>query len=139
MKMTVPTFVILPRKTKADKKIHLNINTYRNLNHMVNNQCKKVFYEAFRPELIKWKKEYGYLLDYNKSMFKMKLHYTITAANKRKFDVSNILSIVDKFAADCLVKEGFLVDDNWEYLSGAEYTFGGVTGERTCTLQILTI
>ena len=136
MTLNVPTFVILPRKTKADKKIHLNLNTYRNMNHILNNQCKKAFYEAFRPELLRWKSEYGYLLDYDKSMFKMKLRYTITAANKRKFDVCNILSIVDKYASDCLVAEGFIPDDNWEYLSGAEYSFGGITGERDCKLDI---
>ena len=128
MTLQVPTFVVLPRKTKDDKKVHLNLNTYRNMNYIMNNICKVAFYEAFKPEMDKHKQRF--------TGDKLKFTYTITAANKRKFDISNILSIVDKFACDCLVKEGFFEDDNWQYLIDVNYRFGGITGERQCFLDI---
>ncbi len=128
MTLQVPTFVILPRKTKADKKIHLNLNIYRNMNYILNNQCKVAFHEAFKPEMDKYKQCF--------ISEKLKFTYTITAANKRKFDISNMLSVIDKFACDALVKEGFMPDDNWEHLVEVSYRFGGITGERTCELHI---
>ncbi len=126
--LNVPTFIIIPRKTKADKKVILNLNSYRNMCYILNNQCKDLFYKAFKSEM-----------DNNKREFtgnKLKFTYTITAANKRKFDIANMLSIIDKFTCDALVKDGFLPDDNWEYLKEVNYKFGGVTGERVCTLLI---
>lgn len=128
MTFNVPTFVTLPRKTKADKKIILNLNTYRNMNHIVNNQCKKAFFESFKFEMIKHKQKF--------TSSKLKFTYTITSANNRKFDIANMLSIIDKFTCDSLVKWGFLPDDNWDYLEEVVYRFGGVTGERVCTLLI---
>jgi hypothetical protein len=128
MILRVPTYVILPRKTKADKKIQLNLNVYRNLSYIINNQCKAAFHKAFKPEIDKHKQKF--------TNSKLRFTYTITAANKRKFDISNVLSIVDKFACDSLVKEGVLPDDNWEHLVSVNYRFAGVTGCRVCTLQI---
>jgi hypothetical protein len=66
----------------------------------------------------------------------LKFTYTITSANQRKFDVANMLSVIDKFTCDALVKWGFLPDDNWQYLKEVVYKFGGVTGERVCTLEV---
>lgn len=37
---TTKTFVDLPKKTKKDKRVHLNLNTYRNLHHIISNQSK---------------------------------------------------------------------------------------------------
>lgn len=128
MILKVPTFIILPRKTKEDKKIHLNLNTYRNMNFILNNQCKVAFHQAFKPELDKHKHRF--------KDCKLRFIYTISSANKRKFDISNVLSIVDKFACDSLVKEGFFQDDNWEYLTEVTYKFGGITGKRECFLDI---
>ena len=128
MILRVPTFVILPRKTKEDKKIHLNLNTYRNMNYILNNQCKVAFHQAFKPEMAKYEQKF--------TSDKLKFTYTITAANKRKFDIANMLSVIDKFTCDALVKEGFMPDDNWQHLIEVCYKFGGITGERTCELLI---
>lgn len=136
MILRVPTEIYLKKKTKDDEKIILNFNSYRNMNRFKLGHVKNEFNRIFMPEVERWKSEFGYLLNYDKSMFKIKLRYTITAANQRKFDVANILSIVDKFACDCLVKGGIMQDDNWEFMSGVEFSFGGVTGKRECELKI---
>ena len=44
-KIISPTSVALPRKTKKDKIIHLNLNIYRNLHPMVEHQCKDKYAE----------------------------------------------------------------------------------------------
>ncbi len=132
--MTVPTFVILPRKTKAGKKYQLNYNELRNINRFTLGDLKNKFYEDFKPAIAKAKLHYDWQRIKGKQV---RLIYTITAANKRKFDIANILSVVDKFACDCLVKEGIISEDNWQYLTSVVYDFGGVTGERICTLEII--
>ena len=134
MRMTVPTFVILPRKTKADKKYQLNYNALRNINRFTLGSLKNQFYEDFMPHITQAMLGYDWQRIKGKQV---RLIYTITAANKRKFDIANILSVVDKFACDCLVKEGIISEDNWQYLTSVVYDFGGVTGERICTLEII--
>ena len=134
MIMTVPTFVILSGPRKGDVKYQLNYNELRNINRFTLGTLKNQFYKDFVPYI-------------QKSMFRhdwarfpgsqVRLIYTITSANQRKFDIANILSVVDKFACDCLVKEGVLSEDNWKYLTSVVYQFGGVTGERTCSLEII--
>lgn len=129
MKLIVPTFVILPRKTKEDKKYQLNYNALRNINRFTLGALKNQFYDDFKPSIDKFPCS---LLG-----SQVRLIYTITAANKRKFDIANILSVVDKFVCDCLVKDDIITEDNWQYLTSVVYQFGGVTGERTCTLEII--
>ncbi len=40
MILKLPLSVVIPRKTKEDKKIMLNLNTFRNLHYMTMNQAK---------------------------------------------------------------------------------------------------
>ena len=144
--LNVPTFVMIPKKTKADEKVILNLNTTRNMNRFKLGNVKNEFYNQFKPEMDRVRVEYNLKLqskvNFYKRVFKVdyepefKLRYTITAANKRKFDISNMCSIIDKFACDCLVKYGFMPDDNWEYLTEVTYAFGGMAKERTCKLEL---
>ena len=141
--LEVPTFVMLPKKTKADEKIILNFNTYRNMNRFKLGHVKNAFYYQFKAEMDRvWpafnrmfrSAAYKSITPLDPILFK--LTYTITAANERKFDIANMLSIIDKFACDCLVKDGFMEDDNWAHLTEVVYKFGGLAKERTCKLEI---
>ena len=133
MRITVPTFVILSGPRKGDVKYPLNYNALRNINRFTLGAIKNKFYEDFKPELYGILDRWPFKLNDN---YTFELIYTITSANKRKFDIANILSVVDKFACDCLVKEGLMPEDNWANLTTIIYKFGGVTGERICTLDI---
>lgn len=57
---------------------------------------------------------------------KIEIEYTLYPKTKRLCDVSNILSIVDKFFCDTLVKEGKLEDDNYTYIPKVSYQIGEV-------------
>lgn len=141
MFLSVPTFITLKRKTKADKIVQCNLNDYRNLHHRILNDAKKEFYLKFKPEMNRVKPAFdSWIKDLNKMYWgadlRFKLTYTITGKDKRKFDIANLLCVIEKYADDCLVKDGFFKDDNWQYIDEVVYKFGGVTGKRECILEI---
>jgi len=115
MKIISPIYVILPRKTKKNKKIALNLNVYRNLCFQVNNQVK-VIYNA---------EMFGQL---SRLSFKNKidLELVLYKPSKRKIDRSNILCIVEKFFCDALTRAGCITDDNDEHIRSTKYRTGGV-------------
>lgn len=110
IEINIPTFIILERKTKKDKKVYLNLNTYRNTKYIVLNQWKTVFSKMLKPEL----KKVAPALHKMRTDFpgsKYKLTYTITSKNLRKFDISNFLTVIDKFTCDVLVNEGYIPEE----------------------------
>jgi len=68
---------------------------------------------------------------------KFRFKYTITSANQRKFDIANMLSIIDKFACDALVKAQIIQDDDFKQIKEVVYRFGGVDkDDPRCELVI---
>jgi len=129
IKISVPLFVTLPRKTKADKKVYLNLNTYRNLHYLVNNQVKHLFSEALESSLrgLKLKGE-------------LDITYTLFKGSKRRIDRANILCIVQKFFEDALVNHGVIPDDNDNYIRATHYLDGGLDKENPrCEIDIIEI
>ena len=57
---------------------------------------------------------------------KIELEYELYLPNRLKRDISNVLSIVDKFACDALVEGGVFEDDNYEHLQKVTYKYGGM-------------
>lgn len=51
LKVTTPWAITVPRKTKADKKYSMNLNTYRNLDFRVNNMLKVMFKDLMKDQL----------------------------------------------------------------------------------------
>ena len=125
----LPLWVILPRKTKKDKKMALNLNIYRNLNFMVNNQMKHIFKEQVAPRLV------GLKID-----TPIEITYTVFYPTKRLADISNVCCVVDKFFCDTLVETGVLEDDNYTYIPKVIYAFGGIDKDNPrCEAVIRTI
>lgn len=57
---------------------------------------------------------------------------------KRKADVGNIYSVVEKFFLDTLVTLGRLPDDGPDYVIGASYEFAGFdTKDPRCEIEIM--
>ena len=121
MQVDVPLIVILPRKTKADKRVLLNLNTYRNLHHRTNNVVKHEF-KKIVERLVANK-----TLDINPPY---QLTYTLYPQSKRTLDVSNICSVVDKFFCDAMTELGFWEDDNYHIIPEVKYRFGEVDKEN---------
>ena len=98
-----------------NKKFALNLNTYRNAHYAILNKAKRLYEDCMSPKLT--------------SIPKLKscsLIYILYVPTKRKLDVSNVCSVVDKFFSDTLVLNGKLEDDNYHYLKSITYRFGGI-------------
>jgi Holliday junction resolvase RusA-like endonuclease len=101
LKIICPTFVLLPRKTKKDKKVSINLNTYRNLHPMVENQCKKVFKDIVKEQL-------------NGVVFMppVEVTYKVFKASNRKLDKMNVISIASKYLMDAITEFKCWEDDD---------------------------
>ena len=105
-----PTKVILPRKTKNDLVVYLNLGVYRNLHYQVNNQAKSKYNNLMFEQLHNIKFS---------GMITMKFRYI--KGSHRISDKSNVLSIVEKFFCDSLTTYGCLEDDNDNFILSQEY------------------
>lgn len=104
-KVKVPLFVLLPRKTKAPKKVWLNMNTYRNLHRFTENECKKQFYNLVKDSLPK--------INASKIDISFQIFKCLTKGGEiKKLDKSNVYAVLSKYFFDSLVEKGILADDN---------------------------
>lgn len=112
---TSPIMVEIPRKTKANKRIHLGLNWYRNAQHFESNTVKTIYKDLMTPrcEGIVMKEP-------------IKITYTYFANDARKSDIDNKCSVVNKFFQDTLVACGCISEDNYTVVPNVEYLFGGV-------------
>lgn len=109
----------VPLKIRGKKDYPLNLNWYRNAHYFVLNDSKIAFKEFVEP-----------FLRQIQPFTKVTIKYTVYAPNKRKFDISNVCSIVDKYFSDALIELGKLEDDNYEFLPMVQYQFGGIDKEN---------
>lgn len=99
-------FVLIPRKTTKDKKVSINLNTYRNLHYQVNNQCKQIAKENIKRYL----QETGQ--DHIRFTGQVNTTFQLFKPSKRKGDKSNVYSVATKYFYDALVELGIIPDDN---------------------------
>ncbi len=104
-KIISPLFVTLPRKTVKDKRIALNMNTYRNLHHRISNDAKKAYSESLREQLE------GLAIQ-----TPVEVTYKVFKASKRRLDKMNVISVVSKFLLDSITEYGCWEDDNDDYV-----------------------
>ena len=104
-KIISPLFVTLPRKTVKDKRIALNMNTYRNLHHRISNDAKKAYSEALREQLE------GLVIQ-----TPVEVTYKVYKASKRRLDKMNVVSVVSKFLLDSITEYGCWEDDNDDHV-----------------------
>ncbi len=126
IKISVPLFIDLPRKTMKDKRVYLNLNQYRNLHYLVNNQVKHAFCEALRDVLSDLKFKDG-----------LDITYTLFKGSKRRIDRANVLCIVEKFFCDAMTEYGCIPDDSDDYIKATHYLDGGLDKENPrCDIEI---
>ena len=104
-KIISPLFVTLPRKTVKDKRIALNMNTYRNLHHRISNDAKKAYSEALREQL-----------EGLSIQTPVEVTYKVYKGSKRRLDKMNVVSVVSKFLLDSITDYGCWEDDNDDYV-----------------------
>jgi len=126
MKISLPLFVILPRKTKADKKIILNLNNYPHWHYRTYHMAKDTFCEALQATLSGLKLKYP-----------IELHYTLWKGSNRKSDRMNALAVLDKFFCDALTHYECLPDDSDDYILKHTFETGGIDKENPrCDVEI---
>jgi len=111
--------VVLPRKTKKDKKVIINLNGYRNWHYLVSNIIKIKYKENIKDQLD------GLVLKHPIS-----LHFVLYKGSNRLSDRANVLSIHEKFFCDALVGCGCLEDDSDTYIKETKYSSGGIDREN---------
>ena len=88
---------------KKDKTVLVSMNKYRNYPYFTQNRLKRDYHSLIKSCLLKGKFEplrAGYEIRY-------KLYY-----KNSNCDMSNIISMIDKFLNDALKENGIIADDN---------------------------
>ena len=122
MKIDLPLEVYYTK----NKKFILNLNNYRNAYYRTLASAKKIYADNLVDRISHPKYEEPVVLT-----------YTYYAKSKRRLDVSNPCSIIDKFTCDALVKAGVLEDDSSKQIKKVVYKYGGIEKENPrCELVI---
>ena len=121
-----PLKITLPRKTKKDKVIILNMNNYRNLHYIINNQSKQMFKKYVADQLIGFKISKP-----------VKITYTLHAESNRKIDVANVCCVIDKYFCDCLQELNVIKDDSSEFIPEVIYKMGSKGNRETARCEAL--
>ena len=127
MKLSLPLSVVIPRK-KGDRKWILNLNSYRNTHFHILNQVKILYAQAVREAERLFAD--GLPDGYEILRSPLILTYTVYPADNRKFDLSNVCAVVDKFTCDALIELARLKDDNHKIIPAINYRFGKVDKEN---------
>lgn len=115
LKIDVPLYIDIPRKTKKAKRYYLNLNCYRNWHHIINNKLKSLYKESLRDILS------GVVLE-----TPISITFTLFKSSNRMSDRANVLAVHEKYFCDSLVEFGCIPDDNDDYISFQKYKSGGV-------------
>jgi hypothetical protein len=114
---TIKLPIYLETGVRKKRKHYLNLNLYRNTPFHQNNSLKRAMKDVIFPLVPE--EFWGIKLQ------NYEIDYELYLPNRLKRDISNVLSIVDKFSCDALVDCGVLQDDNYEHLKKVTYRFGG--------------
>ncbi len=124
MKLSLPLSVQISR----DKKFILNLNNYRNAHFQGLSKAKKLYVEQVFLAIGKQRPCFN---------GGCQITYTLYQPTNRRVDISNPLSIVDKFACDALVELGVLPDDSNKYVQSVSFQWGGVDKNNPrCEMEI---
>ncbi len=138
MKLILPLFVDIPHKKSPDKRFYLGLNPYRNTHFQTLNKAKKLYADEVKKIVLasageNWEKAKTIVSPF-------RFVYTIYPATGRKFDLANVLPIIQKFTDDALIDLGIISDDSWKVIKAIDYRFGEIDRiNPRCELEILSI
>jgi len=107
--------VPLEIKLSSKKKFIMNLNNYRNAHWNELAKAKKLFNEMIE----------GFNLNDGTDGFPfenpVRFQYKYYPKTGRSYDRMNVLSVVDKFSCDALIKAGILIDDDYRRVLTPEF------------------
>ena len=103
-------------KTKT-KDFILNLNNYRNAYYQVLNKTKVEFCNIM---------DNRYPEEYEEAPGEVKTIYIVYSSSKRKFDLPNVCSIVQKYFEDWLQHKGIISGDDVSIIKECTYIYGGI-------------
>lgn len=118
MKIVIPLSVDVTRKKGKPKRVYANLNVYRNLHHITNNDVKHLYKDII------WKQLYE--MPSERLREPVRVTVTLYAPDKRDRDLGNFCSVAQKYADDAIVEYGILTDDSVKYVKECVYKWGGV-------------
>lgn len=132
--LSLPLSVSIPRKKGNNKVFIANLNGFRNAHHFTLNKAKHLYHDEV-------KKAYLYALNGPLLIVPpLACIFTVYPSTGRKFDISNVCSIIDKFSLDALVDLKVIPDDNYKIIRDVTYRFGEVDRNNPrCELKIFSI
>ena|SRR3990167_7689083 len=104
-----------------NKTFILNLNNYRNAHFQVLDKAKKLYVDEVRAALPS---------PVEKFTGQVELTYTLFQPTNRRVDISNPLSVIDKFTCDALTSLGVIPDDSAKYIPVVIKVWGGVDKEN---------
>lgn len=122
MTISLPLSVVIPRKTKEDKVIAINLNVTRNLHYHVLNQCKVMWKDIVWLAIDNRYAQDGDII----GTPPYKFTYTVYPGSKRSFDLANVCAAIQKFTDDSLQELNIIKDDNYKHIRAIRYEFGEV-------------
>jgi hypothetical protein len=114
IKLDLPLYVFV---SKIRKK-WLTLNSYRNWHYSVSNNCKKNF-----------KQDIKHLLSF-RLKGQVRIDYEYYAPDKRKRDLMNVISVIDKFFQDAMVESGCIEADDVSIVVEVNSKFMGIDREN---------
>ena len=101
LKITLPIYYTVERKTKKDKTFLVWMNRFRNAHFQESNKVKQDFHELIKKQ-IHWEK-----------FEKIKPYYKLYIKNK-KTDWWNVIALIEKFLLDWLVENWVIKNDTYD-------------------------
>lgn len=101
LSVVVPWAVEIPRKTKKNKKVTLNMNTYRNLHRNTNNEAKIILKQLMKDQLE------GVSLE-----TPVEVTIQVHKPTRRILDKGNVYAVSSKYLYDAMTEYGVWEDDN---------------------------
>ena len=113
---TLPLSVILPRKTKKDRKVSINLNWFRHAHHRDYDKAKVIYAELVKEQLTSVDGPIG----------KIHIQYDYYAAMNNSPDLDNFVGAAKKFFQDAMVKHGFIPEDNVNVIVSSSDAYKGI-------------
>lgn len=100
-------------RISSKKKQALNLNVYRNL-HFRSLSAQKNKFAKIAKKLLRGIPPLGVIT----------LEYEVCPKSKRRLDIMNVGSIVDKYFSDALTDNGIIEDDDYIHIPSVSFVFG---------------